>query len=183
MRQMASFIGCSDNYLYIIWRLFCKVCQYRRTIPNVQHVPKCKVDKIISKKWIDKWWFLLLISLIIFRAGLIIGGHYTGHLGILPYLNSYVNPLTTLMSACIFIGCSKLSFNSTTINWLSASSLAVYLCSESPFGQMFFDSWFPHIEWNFLHFIIGAIAVYFCITIIDQIRKSITHNLIVNKLK
>lgn len=44
------FIGCSDNYLYIIWRLFCKVCQYRRTIPNVQHVPKCKVDKIISKK-------------------------------------------------------------------------------------------------------------------------------------
>ena len=50
MRQMASFIGCSDNYLYIIWRLFCKVCQYRRTIPNVQHVPKCKVDKIISKK-------------------------------------------------------------------------------------------------------------------------------------
>lgn len=139
--------------------------------------------KLYLKKWIDKWWFLLLISLIIFRAGLIIGGHYTGHLGILPYLNSYVNPLTTLMSACIFIGCSKLSFNSTTINWLSASSLAVYLCSESPFGQMFFDSWFPHIEWNFLHFIIGAIAVYFCITIIDQIRKSITHNLIVNKLK
>ena len=137
MRQMASFIGCSDNYLYTFGDYFVKSANIGGLFQMFSMYLSARWIKLYLKKWIDKWWFLLLISLIIFRAGLIIGGHYTGHLGILPYLNSYVNPLTTLMSACIFIGCSKLSFNSTTINWLSASSLAVYLCSESPFGQMF----------------------------------------------
>lgn len=135
--------------------------------------------KLYLKEWINQWWHLLLICLITCRIGLIISGYYTGHLGLLPYLNSYVNPLAILTAACIFIGFSKITFYSAIINWLSASSLSVYLCSESPFGQRFFDAWFPHSEWDLSYFIVGASAVYFFITIIDQIRKFLIANFII----
>lgn len=134
------------------------------------------------EKWINRWWGLLLITLFFCRISLIVGGYYTGHLGLLPYLNSYVNPIAILTAACIFIGFSKISFDSAIANWLSASSLAVYLCSESPFGQIFFTDCFPHSKWSLLHFIIGATAVYFCITLIDQFRKLLTKSFIINKL-
>lgn len=139
--------------------------------------------RLYLAEWLDKWGHVLLFGLIVFRVGLITGSYYTGHLGLLPYLNSYVNPMTILIAAGIFICFSKISFYSSVMNRLSASSLAVYLCSESPFGQRFFDSCFPHSAWNLLHFIIGAIVVYLCITVIDEIRRVLTDKFVVNKLK
>lgn len=139
--------------------------------------------KLYAIDWLNKWWMLCGLGLLLIRFGSITVGCMTGHLGLLPYMNSYVNPMTMLIAACLFIGFSKLKFSSLIINKLAASSLAVYLCSESSFGQKFFDGWFPHVNWSLLHYIIAAMAVYLCISVIDQVRKLMTDNLIIKRLK
>lgn len=139
--------------------------------------------RLYASDWLDRWWCVLLVGLLLIRIGTIAVGLVTGHLGVLPCVNSYVNPITILLAATIFVGFTKINYMSVVINKLASSSLAVYLCSESDLGQKLFDVWFPHENWNLLHFAVASIAVYLTVSIIDQLRKYITDNLVVRIVK
>lgn len=145
----------------------------------------------LSARWLrlyaydilNRFWCILLICALLLRFGIIGLGYTTGHLGVLPYVNSYVCPLTTIVAASIFIGFTKVQFKSVLINRLAGSALAVYLFSEGIFGQLFFRSWFPSETFSVLHFLKGGLSVYIVICCIDIIRKITTDRFILNKLK
>lgn len=139
--------------------------------------------KLYAYDNLNKYWHVLLAGSLLIRFGVIYLGYYTHHLGILPYINSYICPLTTIMAASIFFGVSKFSFNSKIVNILAGSSLAVYLFSEGTFGKRFFTDLFPTENFSFPHFVLGALLVYIIITAIDQVRGFITGRIVVNKLK
>lgn len=139
--------------------------------------------KLYASVWLDRWWCIILVAVLVVRIGTIIVGFFTGHLGVLPFINSYVNPLTIILVAAIFVGFTKIIFSSVIVNKLASCSLAVYLCSESDFGKKVFDGWFPHENWNLFHYVVASVSVYLTISIIDQLRKYITDNLVVRIVK
>lgn len=130
-------------------------------------------------------WFTFLVLLTI-RIAIICAGYYGHHLGILPYINSYVNPLTMLIAAALFCVFENLPqvINIKHINVFAASALSVYLFSEGPCGQKLFAPLFPTKgNWDLLHYIIGSVITYLVILCIDRFRMIVTEYFITNKFK
>lgn len=92
-----------------------------------------------------------------------------GHLGLKPLLMSYSNPLNTLAVGFLVVAVERVRLHSCVVNMLAASTLAVYLLSESGFGQRFFAPIFPS---NFIlwRFVVGAVAVYLACFAVDRVR-------------
>lgn len=139
--------------------------------------------RLYGSEYLDKYWVIILIFCLFLRFGIIVIGYCTHHLGVLPYINSYVCPITTCLSASIFIGFSKIYFSSKILNVLAGSSLAVYLFSEGTFGKIFFEPLFFQESYNLLGYLIGSLIVYSIIFFIDLLRKKVTNHFIMDKIK
>ncbi len=143
----------------------------------------------LSARWIRmyasdilaKYSMPILCICLIFRVIVVLMAYKTNHLNLLGYINSYVCPITTLLAASLFIVGIKYTFSSDIVNKLASSCFAVYLLSESGFGQVFFKPLFPE-EFSFWRLCLGAVAVYLLAICVDVIRKIIT-NLIFSCLK
>lgn len=97
--------------------------------------------------------------------------------------NSRTSPLTTIIVASCFISITQIHFSSKLINRLAGTSFAVYLLSESRFGMQVFLPLFGEGEFSVIRYLIGAIAVYLIITLIDKIRQPLTEYFIVNRIQ
>lgn len=144
----------------------------------------------LSARWIklylaetmQRYCWILLPVFLFCRIGIISYGYYFHHLGVLPYINSYVNPLTMITVASLFYCFLRMKEcpYKRLIYFFSSSALAVYLFSEGPCGQKLFAPLFPQYNnWNLMQLISGAIIVYIIITCIDKIRVRITNKFIV----
>jgi len=121
-----------------------------------------------------KWAILIFLTAIILRICLVYACYRFDKLDKLFAVNSIGNPLTFLIASSAFLSMSNLHFSSKIINWLAASSFAVYLLSESSFGVNLFTSCFKSDSFDIFRYIGCAVAIYIFIACIDQIRKPIT---------
>lgn len=169
------------------WTLLCLICIFYYISFGDISVNSANIGGLyliftmyLFSRWISKYCalffrkycLLLFISLLILRIVIIYISYNTTHIGILPYLNSYVNPLSILTAAAIFYIFERMpTFNigSKIIMFFSSSALSVYLLSESGFGQRFFESLYPTKgNYDLLHFVYATIIVYVVITLIDK---------------
>lgn len=138
----------------------------------------------LSARWIRlygsdffvKYSMPILCVCLILRFSVILIAYKTNHLNLLGYINSYVCPITTIIAATLFIVFIKHSFSSNIVNRLASSCFAVYLLSESGFGQVFFKPLFPE-DFSFWRLCLGAFAVYIIAICVDLIRKKITSSM------
>lgn len=107
---------------------------------------------------------LLLLMLSLTATSVLIG-----HLGLKPLLMSYSNPLNTLTVGFLVVAMERVQFHSRIINMLAASTLAVYLLSESSFGQIFFAPLFPK-DFTLWWFVASALVVYLACFAVDRVR-------------
>lgn len=146
----------------------------------------------LSARWIklyfseamQKYCWTLFLILLFCRISFIFFCYHFHHLGVLSYINSYVNPLTMLTAASLFYCFLKMKecpYKKLTY-FFSSSALAVYLFSEGPCGQKLFAFLFPQKNnWNLIQLISGAIIVYIIITCIDKMRVKITNRFIIRR--
>lgn len=131
-----------------------------------------------SEKVFKKYAMLILFITLFTRLTLVYLCLSFDRLDKLVFVNYIGSPLTFLIAASAFISISKIQFSSSIINWLASSAFAVYLLSESDFGINIFTPWFKQQNFSVLTYIVGAIAIYITIVVIDQIRKPITSYII-----
>lgn len=143
----------------------------------------------LSARWIklyftetmQKYCWMLFPVLLFCRISIIFCGYHFHHLGVLPYINSYVNPLSMITAASLFYCFLKIKecHYKKIIQWFSSSALAVYLFSEGPCGQKLFAPLFPEKNnWNLILFLFGSMITYVIIACIDKIRIMIINKLI-----
>lgn len=154
------------------------------------------ITMYISSRWIKiyyidiikKYAISVFVILLFIRISLIFIGYNYFHAGIFPFVNSYVNPMSTIIAAsifCIFQKMPEYKRLYPLIMKFSASSLSIYLFSESKCGQSLFAPLFPNDHcWSLFHYLIGSLILYIIIVFIDTIRINIlkkTYN-IINKI-
>lgn len=96
----------------------------------------------------------------------------TVHLGALPYLGSYNNPLNILCVGGLVVATERIHFSSKIINYLASSSLATYLFSESLWGQKLFQGFYATIEglhYGIVYLVMSIIIFLICV-MIDKLR-------------
>lgn len=125
--------------------------------------------RLYAGDFLEKYSLLLLLACIVIRFGTIAMAFHFSKFSILNYVNSYVSPISTLLAAALFVSSLKITFYSKIVNKIAASCLAVYLLSESGFGQVFFEALFPD-EYNFVRYLLGSLLIFIAIVVVDQIR-------------
>lgn len=85
-------------------------------------------------QWMARTDFMLLGLLIVVNSALPYAATFDEHLyGIaLNYTYAYANPLVIAAALLLLSGMSKLKFRSKAVNWIAASSFAVYLLHANP---------------------------------------------------
>lgn len=87
------------------------------------------------------------------------------------------SPVLITMSALILLLFSTFKIQSSVINWISSSTLSVYLVHENRFFE--FIPWYDYIEDKFLHcsglqfvfiFFAGVMVIFTCSILTDKIR-------------
>lgn len=121
----------------------------------------------------------LFLAFFVFQLGLTALSYAIGHLGLKPFIMGYSNPLNTLCVGFLVIAAERVHFTSRLVNWLAASTLSVYLLSESDFGKQFFAPLFP-VDFQPLWFVGSSLLVFVIIAPIDKLRilifnKTILH--------
>ena len=82
----------------------------------------------------------------------------------------------------VVITIERYQFNSVIINKIAASTLSVYLLSESGFGQIFFNQlYLGGQEFQLLRYLLASIGVFVVIIVCDKIRL-LLRELLCNKL-
>lgn len=124
------------------------------------------------------WRFISLYFIIVIANCLL--GYFTT-LYSLPFcqrIYSYISPLVVAASVCLTLAFKKINVNSTLINWVAASSFAVFLFHTSPaLNNVFFKAWCVALYNNYngiecLIYIFQFLVLIFIISILlDQIRK------------
>lgn len=94
-----------------------------------------------------------------------LGGHFI----------SYISPLTILLSLLILISFSKINMNNQFINWLGASSFAVYLLHSNPNINYRFKEYIQCIYQTsgncaLFKIFLFLLFIFFSAILIDQIR-------------
>ena len=121
----------------------------------------------------------IAIGLLIMKFLGIIVAFKTTHLGLLPYLSSYDNPMNIVCVGGMIIAVERFYFSSRTINYFANSTLAVYLLSESQIGQMIFKKLFvPYegVHYSIVYFAASLIIYIICVGV-DKIRILLTANI------
>lgn len=86
------------------------------------------------------------------------------------------NPLIILAGILMLLSFKQLTFQSKIVNWLAASSFAVYLIHYSPFVYPYFMKGMRYLYYNFDGMIYAALllmallVVFFICTLFDQLR-------------
>lgn len=118
------------------------------------------------------WLFLAFLTV---QLSLTAASYAIGHLGLKPFIMGYSNPFNTLCVGFLVIAAERVHFTSRLVNWLAASTLSVYLLSESDFGKQLFAPLFP-ADFQPLWFVGSSLLVFVIIAPIDKLRI-----LIINK--
>ena len=104
----------------------------------------------------------------------------------IPYISdyNYINPIVLLMSVSLLIYFTKIDFQSKVVNWIAASSFAVFLLHSNPnIISGFFKQTCIHIYQNyngivcFLLFAVFLLSIYAVAFLCDQIRILIWHQI------
>lgn len=122
------------------------------------------------------WIFLILILL---QLGLTYISYSIGHLGLKPFIMRYSNPVNTLCVGFLVIAAERVYFTSRLVNWLAASTLSVYLLSESDLGKLLFAPLFPN-DFQLLGFVGSSILVFAIIVLIDKLRILLFNKIILH---
>ena len=121
----------------------------------------------------------IAIGLLIMKFLGIVVAFKTTHLGLLPYLSSYDNPMNIVCVGGMIIAVERFYFSSRIINYFANSTLAVYLLSESQIGQMIFKKLFvPYegVHYSIVYFAASLIIYIICVGV-DKIRILLTANI------
>lgn len=116
---------------------------------------------------------IYLGSATILSVGVFLLRRYLGVGGVLYFYNS---PIVILAATSLLLFFSKLSFHSQIINWLSISTLSIYLTHSSNFIGSYYDEyiryWFSNeTRTTFLVYTtLLIVIVFFCSILIDKIR-------------
>ena len=137
------------------------------------------MDKIYFNERQKTYLIFIAIGLLIMKFLGIIVAFKTTHLGLLPYLSSYDNPMNIVCVGGMIIAVERFYFSSRTINYFANSTLAVYLLSESQIGQMIFKKLFvPYegVHYSIVYFAASLIIYIICVGV-DKIRILLTANI------
>ncbi|GAA4973240.1 acyltransferase family protein [Algibacter aquimarinus] len=118
----------------------------------------------------SKAWVLLLLSFILYY-GLVAVGYFKHNLVVMPYVNSYYNPIIIVLTGSLIVTFERIKFSAKIINWVSPNLLAAYLITENFYGTHLFKNWFyiPN-EYPILKFIgIGLGLTIICV-LVDKFR-------------
>ena len=132
----------------------------------------------LSARWmriyLPEFWrkhsLVVCLILLLVKFILLYIFYVSHHLGGLPYLGSYSNPLNMLIVGFLVVSVEKMQFYNKVINYLTSGTLAVYLLSESGWGQRFFSPLFPKDNFSFVAFLIGGVIVMIGILLFDKLR-------------
>lgn len=86
------------------------------------------------------------------------------------------NPLIIFAGILMLLSFKKLTFHSKIVNWLAASSFAVYLIHYSPFVYPYFMKGMRYLYYHFdgmiygVTLLIALLIVFFVCTLFDQLR-------------
>lgn len=121
----------------------------------------------------------IAIGLLIVKFLGIIVAFKTTHLGLLPYLSSYDNPMNIVCVGGMIMAVERFYFSSRIINYFANSTLAVYLLSESQIGQTIFKKLFVTYEgvhYSIVYFTASLIIFLICVGV-DKVRILLTANI------
>lgn len=115
-------------------------------------------------------WLLFLISASLFY-GVVIIGYLNQNLIIMPYINSYYNPIIILLVGSLIVLFDKIKFSSKTVNWLTPNILAVYLITENSYAFSLFNNWFYVAgEYPIINFFGISLFLSLLCVLIDKMR-------------
>lgn len=130
--------------------------------------------KLYLPEKVKKTSCLWALGILLVQLSLVSACYLFHHIGIKVIVGSYDNPLNILLAGFIVISVEHYHFYSRWLNKMAASTLSVYLLSESGFGQIFFNKLYVGgQDFSVLHYLLASIAVFFIIDIIDMIRIKI----------
>jgi len=115
----------------------------------------------------------ILLAFVLFsiQIGLVSACYFLQHIGIKVIIGSYDNIINILLVGFVVITIERYQFNSVIINKIAASTLSVYLLSESGFGQIFFNQlYLGGQEFQLLRYVLASIGVFVVIIVCDKIR-------------
>lgn len=123
------------------------------------------------------------LGLLLLQLSLVSACYFFHHIGIKVIVGSYDNPVNILLAGFIVISVEHYHFHNRWLNKMAASTLSVYLLSESGFGQLFFNKLYVGgQDFSLLHYLIASIAVFLFIDIVDMIRLKL-RGLFLNKIQ
>lgn len=132
----------------------------------------------------EKSFFLFLYLIIGFGLGLMAFTLAALDIRIYGRLLTYTNPLVILESVCLVVFFSKLRIQSSLINFLAASCLAIYLLHANElilhpyyFGQIKYWADSQPVLWAFTYSIIWMAAFTIASILLDQARKIAWNNI------
>ena len=125
----------------------------------------------------SKAWIVLIIAMALFY-GTVIAGYFGHNLAVMPYVNSYYNPLILVLTGSLIVFFEGVKFSSKVINWISPNILAVYLITESFYGSALFSNWFLIANgYPILLFVGIAFALILLCVLVDKFRLLIMDKL------
>ena len=156
---MTSYVNYFNGYSIILFIGLYLTARYFRLYPT---------------EWIHKYAGLLYISLVFLSSLLLIGSLY--FLENAGRMVRYDNPIVIFSSICLVIFFWRYNFHNKLINWMAASSFAVYIIHFNPLVFKYIKDYSLILieHYNGIIYMMTVlafiIAIYVICTIIDQIR-------------
>lgn len=121
--------------------------------------------------------FLIFAFIVVFQTLLAFGSLYVGVSFPIGRIYNYVSPLVIISSVYLLLGFSKMQFASKWVNWVAASSFAVFLLHTNP--NLCLPYFCPMVRWIYanadglpclLYLFLFLSAVFVVAILVDQVR-------------
>ena len=126
------------------------------------------INKIYLTKYQKTIFIYLAIILVFLKFAGVFVAFESHHLGILPYLSSYDNPINIIVAGGMVVAIERIHFSNKLVNTIAANTLAVYLLSECGYGQRLFQplyEWLPNIPYYLTYFLFSIVIYLICVAV------------------
>lgn len=124
--------------------------------------------KLYLTKYQKTIFIYLAIILVFLKFAGVFVAFESHHLGILPYLSSYDNPINIIVAGGMVVAIERIHFSNKLVNTIAANTLAVYLLSECGYGQRLFQplyEWLPNIPYYLTYFLFSIVIYLICVAV------------------
>lgn len=165
-RELSMIIGLF--YFMMIGSLFNKSASTGGIMTLLTIYLVARWVKLYLTKYQKTIFIYLAIILVFLKFAGVFVAFESHHLGILPYLSSYDNPINIIVAGGMVVAIERIHFSNKLVNTIAANTLAVYLLSECRYGQRLFQplyEWLPNIPYYLTYFLFSIVIYLICVAV------------------